>query len=290
MSKQKKKLLTNFDFSVEGAHVALVTRAANGKTEPLIVKKAPIEKMEDGEEDDKPSGVNIEMSLEDFLQHMLYMWPDTASLVANSIKKSAESDDAYASIVKALPQALVDGGGSNSDSPSSVRPAPVATEKSEATKPNTEDKKSMSQVDTTSEQGAGVQKAAETEALLKKVEDMQKRLEKFEADEEVRKSAKFGAMVVKYAAIGAKEEDADVLKSLSEQTGFDRVLAMLDSAVETMKNANLLEPEGVEGEQNALSTTDELTAIAKGLMEQDKTLTIQKALVKAAITNPHLTV
>lgn len=290
MSKQKKKLLTNFDFSVEGAHVALVTRAANGKTEPLIVKKAPIEKMEDGEEDDKPSGVNIEMSLEDFLQHMLYMWPDTASLVANSIKKSAESDDAYASIVKALPQALVDGGGSNSDSPSSVRPAPVATEKSEATKPNTEDKKSMSQVDTTSEQGAGVQKAAETEALLKKVEDMQKRLEKFEADEEVRKSAKFGAMVVKYAAIGAKEEDADVLKSLSEQPGFDRVLAMLDSAVETMKNANLLEPEGVEGEQNALSTTDELTAIAKGLMEQDKTLTIQKALVKAAITNPHLTV
>lgn len=290
MSKQKKKLLTNFDFSVEGAHVALVTRAANGKTEPLIVKKAPIEKMEDGEEDDKPSGVNIEMSLEDFLQHMLYMWPDTASLVANSIKKSAESDDAYASIVKALPQVLVDGGGSNSDSPSSVRPAPVATEKSEATKPNTEDKKSMSQVDTTSEQGAGVQKAAETEALLKKVEDMQKRLEKFEADEEVRKSAKFGAMVVKYAAIGAKEEDADVLKSLSEQTGFDRVLAMLDSAVETMKNANLLEPEGVEGEQNALSTTDELTAIAKGLMEQDKTLTIQKALVKAAITNPHLTV
>lgn len=284
MTEHKKKKLTNFDFSVEGSHVALVTRAANGKTEPLIVKKAPVEKMEDEDEDEKPSGVSVEMSLEDFLSHMVYMWPDTAKLIANSIKKSAETDAEYETIVKALPQALVDGGGS----PCSVRPAPVSTEKSEDAKPTIEDDKSMSDIEKQSEQGADVTKAADTEALLKQVQSMQKRLEKFEADEELRKSAKFGAMVVKYAAIGATEADAEVLKALSEQAGFDRVLAMLDSAVETLKGANLLEPVGAEGDAKKLSTVDELTDIAKGYMAEDKTLTMQKALVKAAQANPHL--
>ena len=287
MAKQKKKLLTNFDFSVDGAHVALVTRAANGKTEPLLIKSlSEDETMEENE--DKPSGITLEMSLEDFLSHMLYMWPETASLVANSIKKSAETDDAYSEIVKALPASLVDGGEGESNSQSTVRPAPVAAEKSVTTKPNTEDEKSMSDVEKKSEQGAGETKAAETEALLKEVADMRKRLEQFEAAEEVRKTAKFGAMVAKYAPIGAKEDDVEVLKSLSNQEGFDRVVAMLDSAIETLTQKGLLDTVGAEGDLPSVSKTDELTDIAKGYMEQDKSLTMQKALVKAAVANPHL--
>jgi len=273
---QTKKELKNFDFSVEGAHVALVTRAANGKTEPLIVKKAPVEKGEYFDGDDQSANdTKIEMSLTDFLKIHCYMWEDEAKLIANSIKKAADAEpEVYASLLKQIPaDLLLDGG--NSDTP--VRTAPN----------NLEDVTMTVEV-TTPEQVADVTKAAETEALLKKLDDVQKRLEKYEADEAVRKSAKFGAMVVKYAAIGATEADADVLKALSEQEGFDRVLAMLDSAVDTLKNADLLKPVGAEGDQPNVSTADELNGIAKGYMDADKSLTIQKALVKAAQAHPHL--
>ena len=56
----------------------------------------------------------------------------------------------------------------------------------------------------------------------------------------------------------------------------------------TVVFAELLKPVGVEGEQVVVKSIDELQTIAKGLMDADKTLTIQKALVKAAIAHPHL--
>lgn len=285
---QQKKLLTNFDFSGEGHHVALVTAAANGKTKPLIVKKAPVNKSE-GEEL-VPSGLKIEMTIEDFLVYMDYMYPEKAFLVANSIKKSAESDANYDQIVKALSQKLIDVGAN----PSSVQPAPAPVSKTDA-QPKTEDTNSMTAIDKPSEQGAGVEKAAETVALEKKYEDLsevlksvQAQLQKHQDAEELRKTAKFGAMVVKYAAIGAVETDAEVLKRFAEQEGFDRVLGMLDSAVETLQKADLLAPVGAEGDSREVTTIDELQEVAKGYMEADKGLTIQKAMVKAAISHPHL--
>lgn len=274
----KKKKLSNFDFSVAGAHVALVSRAANGKETPLIVKKLdPVEKGEYHEGDDETqNGAMVEMSLADFLSCRFGVWGYEARLIANSIKKAAETDPEYAELLKSIPQEVLE------EDP--VRHAP-----------NNLEEVSMSEIETTPEQVAGVQKAAETQALEKSlvekdeiIKSMQSKLKAFEEAEEIRKAAKYGAMAQKYAPIGADESTAEILKAFDGVEGFDKIVEMLDNAVATLEKQDLLEPVGVEGEQVVVKSVTELQDIAKVLMDQDKTLTIQKALVLAAQRNPHL--
>lgn len=279
MTTQKKQKLSNFDFSVEGAHVALVTRAANGKEAPLIVKKVkPVEKGEYYEGDDQtPSDTEIKMSLTDFLRLYCYMWEDEAKLIVNSIVKSEKpASEAYAEILKQIPTEVL--------SDALVRHAQTQTE---VTK--------MSNVDTNAPATPDVQKTADQVALEKKVSEqdatlvtIQAQLKKYEEAEEIRKAAKFGALAAKYKSLGAGEDLAVALQAMSGVEGFDAVVAILDGAVETLEKAALLKPVGVEGEQVVVKSIDELQTIAKGLMDVDKTLTIQKALVKAAIAHPHL--
>ena len=279
MTTQKKQKLSNFDFSVEGAHVALVTRAANGKEAPLIVKKVkPVEKGEYYEGDDETTnGSEIKMSLTDFLRIHCHMWADEARLIANSIVKSAEANpEAYAEILKKIPTELL------SDEP--VRHAQTQTE---VTK--------MSTVDTNAPATPDVQKTADQVALEKKVSEqdatlvtIQAQLKKYEEAEEIRKAAKFGALAAKNKSLGGNDELAVALQAMSDVEGFDAVVAILDGAVETLEKAELLKPKGVDGEQVVIKSIDELQTIAKGYMESDKTLTIQKALVKAATAHPHL--
>jgi len=280
MTTQKKQKLSNFDFSVEGAHVALVTRAANGKESPLIVKKVkPVEKGEmfEGDDESEPT-TEIKMSLTDFLRLHCYMWEDEAKLIVNSIVKSAEANpEAYVEILKKIPTELL------SDAP--VRQAQTKTE---VTKMSDNDKQ-------TPETIADVQKTADQVALEKKVGDqeaalvtIQAQLKKYEEAEEIRKAAKFGALAAKYKSIGGNDELAVALQAMSAVEGFDAVVAVLDSAVETLEKAALLKPAGVDGETVVVKSVEELQNIAKGLMDADKTLTIQKAMVKAAIANPHL--
>lgn len=279
MTTQKKQKLSNFDFSVEGAHVALVTRAANGKEAPLIVKKVkPVEKGEYYEGDDKtPSDTEIKMSLTDFLRLYCYMWEDEAKLIVNSIVKSEKpASEAYADILKQIPTEVL--------SDALVRHAQTQTE---VTK--------MSNVDTNAPATTDVQKTADQVALEKKVSEqdatlvtIQAQLKKYEEAEEIRKAAKFGALAAKYKSLGGNDELAVALQAMSDVEGFDAVVAILDGAVETLEKAELLKPKGVDGEQVVVKSIDELQTIAKGLMDADKTLTIQKALVKAATAHPHL--
>jgi len=285
MSNKKKKL-SEFDFSVKGAHVALVTRAANGKTEPLIVKNftADVEKGEYYEGDDtSDSSIAVKMSLADFLRVKYGEWSDTAKLIANSIKKAADGKPEFADLLKEIPTELL--------SEEEVRQAPVE----QSTNTNQEDV-TMSKAVETPEQVADVQKAAEAVALEKKVQEqaeilkaMSDKLAKFEEAEEIRKTAKFGAMADKYSAIGANEETAGVLKSLEGHAGFEHIVKMLDNAVDTLEKGGLLKATGEEGDSKpSLGSIDELKDIAKNLMAGDKNLTIQKALVVAAKQNPHL--
>ncbi len=206
------------------------------------------------------------------------MWEEEAKLIVNSIVKSAEANpEAYAEILKKIPTELL-----------SDEPVRHAQTKTEVTK--------MSNVDKAPETITDVQKTADQVALEKKVSEqdaalvtIQAQLKKYEEAEEIRKAAKFGALAVKYKSIGAGEDFAVALQAASELEGFDSIVAVLDSAVETLEKASLLKPAGVDGEQLVVKSIDELQTIAKGLMDADKTLTIQKALVKAAIANPHLT-
>jgi len=282
MATQKKQKLSNFDFSVEGAHVALVTRAANGKETPLIVKKVtPVEKGEyfEGDDESEPT-TEIKMSLTDFLRLHCYMYEDEAKLIVNSIMKSAESDpEKYADVLKQIPADLLPD--------ASVRQAQT-TQTPEVIKMSDKDNK-------TPEQLADAKHAEATVALEKKVDEqnlilkgMQDQLKKYEEAEEIRKAAKFGAMAMKYKSIGANDDTALVLTKMAEVEGFEAIVSLLDSAVETLEKADLLKPAGVEGETLVVKSIDELQTIAKGLMTASPELTIQKAMVLAARSNPHL--
>jgi len=292
-STKKKQKLSDFDFSKSGAHVALVSTAANGKTAPLIIKS--FDGVEKGViyqgEDLEPSGHMVEMSLEDILQAMYNADPFSACLIANSIVKFAK-ENRYAGIESLTNMAS--GAGDSSHS-ASVRPAPlVAKSNDDTTDSTTNEDETMSDIEKPSEL-TDVAKAADNAEIVKElaaqaevIKSMKAELEKFHAAEEQRLEAKFAVMADKYKVLGAAEDSAAMFKSLYKTEQFEQVVKMLDSAVDVLAKQDLLVEKGAAGEGAVKTTMGELESIAKGYMDADPHMTKQQAIVKAAKENPAL--
>lgn len=289
----KFQRLDEFNFSSDGAHIALVDRAANG-WEALVIKSAPKEAEEGmdlnikdlekellkkldvesiSKQEDGDVGPMVSMSLSQLLQIAFYVYSEDADIVANSIVKSEDKDKLIEGVASML-----------------KKDGLLSSPKVE--KSNNGEKPKMSDVD--------VVKAADVEAMIQKALEGQKaelaaeiekrdaRLDSFEKAEEVRKDAKFGAMAKGFETLGDVEGLGDVLKSLAGVEGFDKVLGLLNSAVETVSKEALLNEEGSSGDAVVLDSMQELTKLAEAKVEANPELTIQKAKVEVAIERPDL--
>ena len=292
---EKFQRLEGFDFSSPSAHIALVDRAANG-WEALVIKSAPediktefkldinevekellkkldvesISKQEDGD-----MGPTVSMPLSMFLQVAFNVWSEDADVVTNSIVKSEDKDkliDAVASLIKK------DGLLGSTD----------------VDKPNNGEKPKMSE--------EAIVKAADVQAMIEKAlkvqsdeleavkADIEKRnvqLKAFEDAEEVRKSAKFGAMAEGYKTLGDIEGLGEVFKTLSSNEDFEKVLALLDSAVDSVSKSALFDEDGSDGEGAEMTSYEELNKLAEAKAEAEN-ITIQKARVAIANERPDL--
>ena len=220
---QKFQRLDNFDFSANGAHIALVDRAANG-FKALVIKSV------EAQEEPKPIVKEVEPQK-----------PVVDPIVAKSNNGDNSPMSDNVEVIKA------------------------------------EDVEAM------------IKKAVEaSEASFKvELEKSEAKISKFEEAEEVRKQAKFDALATKYAVLGDVEGIADVLKGMEGAEGSEKVLALLDSALETLDKADLLKEEGVDGEGEALTSAEELKKLADALAVE-KSITIQKAMVEIAQARPDL--
>ena len=289
----KFQRLDNFDFSAEGAHIALVDRAANG-WEALVVKSAPedvepkfkfdiaevekellkkldvesISKQEEG-----GVGPMVSMSLSQLLQVAFYMYSEDADIVASSIVKSEDKDKLIEEVASLINKDGLLGSPKHNN----------------GEKPKMSDEQVVKAADVQAmiEKASEVHKA-EMKELKADIEKRDAQLQSFEDAEEVRKSAKYGAMAKVYESLGDTEGLGEVLKSLSSVEGFDKVIALLDSAADTISKEALLNEEGAGGEGVVLESMQELTKLAEAKVAANPEMTIQKAKVEVAIERPDL--
>lgn len=219
--REKFQRLDNFDFSAEGAHIALVDRAANG-WKALVIKSAdPVEEKPVVKEEDKATK------------------PEPVVAKSNDGDKPKMSDD-----VKVMKAEDVEA---------------LITKAIEATKSE----------------------------FQGKLDEQASQIEKHEAAEEVRKEAKFAAMTKKYEVLGDVEGVAEVLKGLEAVEGFDKLIALLDSAVTSVSKADLMEEQGSSEEGEDLSSMEELKKLA-AVKASEKSISISKAMVEVAAERPDL--
>src|SRR5690606_11566493 len=84
MNKAKRRI-TNFNFESEGAHVALVDKAANLQ-EVLVMKSLKASE----EEIQKAVSVNLKLSLMEFLTRYVGIWYEDAQMIAGMLGYSYE--------------------------------------------------------------------------------------------------------------------------------------------------------------------------------------------------------
>ena len=111
MPKATRKL-TNFDFSGEDAHVALVDAAANG-LKVLITKRFTDHDKFDNESGEfvplEESGLMVNMSLEDMMMFFTDLFPEDIEVLTASIQKAKDGTeliDALAEHIQKNPGAL----------------------------------------------------------------------------------------------------------------------------------------------------------------------------------------
>ena len=295
--KTKVQRLTDMDFSLEGCHIALVDKAANGKEQPLVLKSLePIEKGEffDGD-DESMSDLRVDMSLEDMLRVAFGIWGPEARLVANSVVKNL-NEESVEEIRNELVGMITTADGSASGAAASGAPAPLVAKNDDN---DNEEIETMS--DDKTKQPEAVLKAEDVQEMVQKALDSQKaefekqladrdgKLEAFEKAEAERQDVKYATIAKKYESLGANEETGAVLKALATAEGVDAdaIFKMLDTALDTVKKADKLETVGADGSPVNVDSMNELKTVAKSLQEAEG-LTEQQAMVKAAEQNPHL--
>lgn len=324
----KKQRLTDMDFSQEGNHVALVGKAANGKTKFLVTKSLDtVEKAhndvldsvkiammseeidrliaeEQGDDNnDKKVGVDgkieVSMPLSDLLQMVCYLSERESDKIVDSIVKTVDSevsDEAKAEFAEKL-KALA-----NKDSaPGAITKNLTIQTEENSMGDNTNTKAPVVKDGVT--EGEGLEdlqksldaKDAKIVELEKAAADASKSSEGLEdivkgmqAREGERILKAFNDTAEKFSSLGSDEGTGAILKEVASLEGGSKILGMLDTAMELINKSELLDEVGGSGEAEVKDSYGELEAIAKELRASDTSLTESEAIVKAASMNPKI--
>lgn len=294
MSKKLKRL-SNFDFSVPGAHVALVDKAANGVENFLVIKSLATDALymemeaqrlrERQELEDKASKVVVELPLADMLVEF-GLWRETALKIAAAVKKSeSEAED---EIIESLQSALISLSSAGASGASDTAGSPaflIAKRKEEANMSDTQSAPDTQNVDVQAVLKAQTEMQAKLEAITKANETLQEKVQAFEVVEKAREQARAIELVKKYETLGLTEEDATNFQALTKQEGFDKVIKALDAAIDLVSKTDLTKEVGAGGDTNTQET--ELEVKAKSIQARDG-ITFQQAVSKAVVEFPHL--
>ena len=302
--RNKLQKLTDFDFSQEGAHIAIVGKGANGK-EKFLVKKSLGEALQKEvtpdmtyeQLEEQAMQVSTTMPLADLLE-LQGLWRWDALVIASAINKSKSPVDSKEKLEKFIVEGL--------DLEDLKGETITVDKKEERSMPAesgnkvTEDKASE-EVSLVSED---LEKSVEAETLKKELEELKKSLSK---DKEIREGLEKEVELLKsqedqrilkayeekaegFTALGLGKEDALVLKSVETIEGGAKILEALNKANDILKADNdpITLEEGHGSEGATLTAIEELKAIAKGFQEENKDLSEVEALSKACKTNPNL--
>ena len=298
----KKQRLSEFDFTSEDAHVAIVGKAANGKEKFLVTKKfnadsVPVNKaldaytqmyidnlIADAREDEleqaKADKVYVEMSLEDLLRNFCHVWGDQAKEIAASVIMKSVTDDKKDALRKAL-LAKMPSGSDRSGAADNTEGQPSTIEKSQVE--NMTDKAPEQEVI-----NKAVQEATASQAAV--IAELQKSLDGLKAKDEAAELAKYEVVAKSLGTLGATVDHAKVLKAVAAIDGGKDVLDMLTKAVALISKGDALNEKGTSLGADSEDKPAKLAAIAKSLVAADasKTLTFAQAMVTAAEQHPEL--
>lgn len=310
--------IKKFNFEDDGAHVALVDRAANAQS-VLVMKSAKANE----EEIQKALGkdVTVRMTIMEFLTRYLGLWYDEAEIVAGLLGYTAEDlhtfEDSATSFVDHIQEQMDSVEIQKSESSTKLAEAldtfkskyldndsPSSVEKgdgesvSNPTDDNEEVDSNMSEENTPNAQNENeltieeqIQKAAERlaeaqmEEVRKREDKMQRELDVLKAERSAQRHAKFVAK-----AEGIAEhlgEDADVeaiakaLETASEDENMEALVKALETLADTKSNEGLMEEVGKSAtREQDLDRESKVEQVQKQLMD-DEGLSESAAYVKA---------
>jgi len=319
--KTKKQRMTDFNFSHPDAHVAIVDKAANGKSKFLVVKNLGKENVDEKymsnelvtksmelrvscNEDSISNLIEenkriktamqnvVEVPLVDLLQK-LGLWSETAIWVANLTTKAEnnviKSSDLF-EVVKSEVFNVLEGSLAASKQVEVVKEASVS--KSENGE-NMTDK-----VDDAAKPKDKVEKVEVTsEEVLKQLDALKSKVAVYEGIEQARINKSFEDKAEKYVDLGLSKEQAPLLRAISEVEGSEVIFKALDKAMEFVSKKVETEEKGT-GKQEEVTKTesgvnknyDKIKQVAMKYLQDNPTcgLTLQQAVVKAVSDNPAL--
>lgn len=296
---QKLQKLTDFDFSQEGAHVAIVGKAANGKQKFLVTKslgedleKAYSPDMTYEELEQAALSVSTTMPLADLLE-LQGLWRWDALVIASAINKSEEDIDSKEKLekfIKGLDLDLEARKGINKNIDSNGEQSMTTESKKVEEDTSKEDiVKSLEAGKSALEaELAEIKKSLEArdkaEAKLKEQVDLLK------SQEDARILKAYEDKAEGFTELGLTKADALVLKAVEAVEGGSKILEALTKAQDVLvaKNDPMTDESGHGAEDNSESAYDKLEAIAKNMMDVDSNLSKPEAMNKACAANPAL--
>src|SRR5690606_166876 len=303
MNKAKRRI-TNFNFESEGAHVALVDKAANLQ-EVLVMKSLKASE----EEIQKAVSVNLKLSLMEFLTRYVGIWYEDAQMIAGmlgysyedlydeddmktyedmvkenmdkvTIEKSESSQrfvDAFNEYLTKTSSSVEDGdysSGKSTEDNITKTENEVNTMSTELTQESIQEMVAKAAQDAVAAHKEAVEKAAN-----EKVEFLKKHLDIFKAAAEEKEKQEYLAKAesfAKYMGEGAdKEVIAKALAAVEKSEETSAIKDVLKSLIDTLEKEDSFVEKGVTTTQDQ-PTDDEAKVVAlqksfveEGMPEQD---------------------
>lgn len=227
MSNEPKRKIHGFNFQSEGAHVALVDKAAN-LTEVLTMKAAS--------EPAEPE-VQISLTMKEFLQRFFYMWDDEASDLSVILGYGAGGDEYWDSLVdKVELLKSVDG---NDKAPESVVALVQDLQKKFEKGKEIMDEKTIQKAVDAALAAQNEKHEADLKKALSEVETLKAR-------EEARERTEIADVVKGWSLVDEADADTyvEALFKMRNFEGFKLVTALVEKAHEKL-NAELTVEKGV---------------------------------------------
>ena len=295
----KLQKLSNFDFSVEGAHVAIVSKAANGKTKFLIQKslgdkleKAMTPDMTWEQLEAQAMQISTTLPLIDLLE-IQGIWRGDAIVIANAINKSEDninSKEKLEKFIKGLDLEGLKGTKTNIDKTNKEKSMTTPVEKVED--PSKENIAKASEevvaVLDLKKELETLRKAADADKLARAKLQDQVDLLKSQEDSRINKS--YEAKAEALSGLDFGKADAMLLKAIDSVEGGSKILEALHKAQDILKASvdDDIKEKGHGSELSSLTAFDELQAIAKSYQAADGALSDVEALAKATANNKAL--